>query len=96
MTLRRPALATAVVLTTVFGGVSFTGAAGARSVFTPKITTSLPVVNTIATCYAGPNCQPKTKNAALPTTTVAKSSSKKATAPASTTAKSKGKTKSGG
>ena len=84
----------------MFAGFSATESAGARPIYSGKITTSLPAApNTIQVCYSGPNCKPRTKNAALPTTTSPKTGTKAKPAqsstkkPSTTVAKGKSKTK---
>ena len=67
MTKRRSAIAAIAALATLTFGLAATGA-DARSAVKPRVTTSIPTVNTLTNCYSGSNCQ-RTKNAALPTTT---------------------------
>ena len=67
MTKRRTIIAAVSALATLTFGLAATGA-DARSAVKPRVTTSIPTVNTLTNCYSGPNCQ-RTKNAALPTTT---------------------------
>ena len=69
MTQRRPIIAAVATLATLTFGLAATGA-DARSAIKPRVTTTIPTVNTLPICYSGPNCQ-RTKNAALPTTTKA-------------------------
>ena len=70
MTNRRTVIAAVATLASITFGLAATGA-DARSAIKPRITTSIPTVNTVPICYSGPNCQ-RTKNAALPQTTAPK------------------------
>lgn len=89
MTNRRPIIAAMFALTAIAGGVVAAGSAGAQNLEMPIRSTTTKVPTTTPKCYGGPNCTPRTKNAALPTTTAAKKATattvKKATKPTVTT-----------
>ncbi|MFM7094175.1 MAG: hypothetical protein ACKOYL_06425 [Actinomycetota bacterium] len=69
MTKRRPIIAAAIALTAVAGAAFATGSAGAETYNMPRRSTTTKAPSTIPMCYGGSNCTPRTKNAALPTTT---------------------------
>lgn len=72
MTNRRPIIAALFALTAVAGGIAATGSAGAQNIEMPRRSTTTKAPSTVPMCYGGSNCTPRTKNAALPTTTAAK------------------------
>ena len=74
MTQRRTLIAAFATLATLTLGLAATGAAQAGRVPAPRISTTTKAPNTIPICYSGPNCQ-RTKNAALPQTTLPKTAS---------------------
>ena len=78
MTKRRPIIAAAFALSTLAGGVVAASSVGAQrvdSMVARSTTTKVPT--TTPKCYGGPNCTPRTKNAALPTTVAPKTSTTK-------------------
>ena len=77
MTKRRPIIAAAFALSTLAGGV-VAGSVGAQRVPSmPLRSTTTKVPTTTPKCYGGSNCTPRTKNAALPTTTAPKTTTTK-------------------